>query len=263
MIKLNDLNVIFNLGTPLENHALKNLSLEIPSGEFVTVIGSNGAGKSSLLNSISGEISCHSGEILLDSSRITAWPVHKRANNIARVFQEPLTGTCESLSIEENMSLALSRGEKRGLSWASRRNFQQQFTKQLQRLNLGLEHRLSDKVGLLSGGQRQALSLLMATLRPMKLLLLDEHTAALDPKTADFILELTEELVTTQKLTTLMVTHSMKQALQIGSRTIMLHQGKIAMDIGGAESASTTQQDLLDRFHKNHASLDSDTLLLT
>lgn len=262
MISAKQIEVVFNLGSPLENRALRGVDLEIPEGQFVTVIGSNGAGKSTLLNALSGEVSCHKGSIKLDSQDITRWPVHKRAPLVARVFQDPLMGTCEDLTIEENLALAQARTKSRNLSRAAKRQYRQAFVDKLKTLQLGLENRLDDKVGLLSGGQRQAVSLLMAALNPMKLLLLDEHTAALDPKTAQFILELTEEIVREQKLTALMVTHSMKQALAIGERTIMLHQGNIALDVAGEERANMSTNDLLSQFQKNFTDVEDDALLL-
>lgn len=262
MIAVQKLHVKFNEGSPLENHALRGVDLDIPEGQFVTVIGSNGAGKSTLLNALAGEVSCHSGLLKLDDTDITRWPVHKRAPLIARVFQDPLMGTCEDLTIEENLALAQARTKQRNLSRAAQKSYRAHFKDKLKTLQLGLEHRLEDKVGLLSGGQRQAVSLLMASLMPMKLLLLDEHTAALDPKTAQFILELTQDIVQEQKLTALMVTHSMKQALTIGERTIMLHQGKIALDVSGEKRSTMTTNDLLEQFQKNHSEIDDDALLL-
>ena len=262
MITVDKLHVSFNLGSPLENHVLKGIDLNIPKHQFVTVIGSNGAGKSTLLNALSGEVEAQKGRICLDEQEITKQPVHKRAHWVARVFQDPLTGTCEDLTIEENLALALSRTGKRGLKRAARNEYKQMFTSKLKRLELGLENRLEDKIGLLSGGQRQAVSLLMAALQPSKLLLLDEHTAALDPKTAKFILELTNEIIRSEKLTALMVTHSMNQALSVGDRTLMLHQGKIVLDVSGPKRASMTTQDLLDQFHKDHDALDDDKLML-
>lgn len=262
MIAVDDLHIMFNWGTPLENHALRGVSLTIPKGQFVTVIGSNGAGKSTLLNAIAGETPSHKGSIYLDGNDITSLPVHKRAPQIARVFQDPLMGTCEDLTIEENLALAQARTKTRTLTRAAKSEYQERFMDKLKTLQLGLELRLNDKVGLLSGGQRQAVSLLMASLNPMKLLLLDEHTAALDPKTAQFILELTEQIVEEQQLTALMVTHSMKQALSIGDRTIMLHQGNIALDVEGELRKSMTTNDLLEQFQKNHEQIDDDALLL-
>jgi len=263
MIRVEDLQVTFNQGTPLENPVLRGLSLSIPKGEFVTVIGSNGAGKSTFLNVVSGEVCVQQGKVYLGEQDITSWPVHQRAPHVARVFQDPLTGTCESLSIEENLALAQARTKTRTLSRAAKKVFRARFIAKLRTLQLGLENRLTDKIGLLSGGQRQAVSLLMASLQPMKLLLLDEHTAALDPKTAKFILELTDEIIRTEKLTALMVTHSMKQALSVGDRTIMLHQGQLAFDVEGEARSKMGTQDLIALFHKNHSELDDDALLLS
>lgn len=262
MVSVQNIHAWFNRGTPLENHALKGLSLTIPEGEFVTVIGSNGAGKSTLLNALAGEVQCQKGSIILDQDNISQWPIHKRAPLIARVFQDPLMGTCEDLTIEENLALAMARTEKRRLRKAVQTDYKKRFVEQLARLDLGLESRLQDKVGLLSGGQRQAVSLLMAALRPMKLLLLDEHTAALDPKTAQFILELTRSIVEENKLTALMVTHSMKQALSLGDRTLMLHQGEIALDVSGEQRRQMTTQDLLKQFQQDQQEIDDDNLLL-
>ncbi|KZY42325.1 MULTISPECIES: ABC transporter ATP-binding protein [unclassified Oleiphilus] len=263
MISMSKVDVSFNLGSPLENHVLKGIDLTIPKHQFITVIGSNGAGKSTLLNALSGEVAVQTGQIHLDDQDITKLPVHKRARWIARVFQDPLTGTCEDLTIEENLALAQARTSRRGLQRAARREFKQSFINKLKSLELGLEYRLEDKIGLLSGGQRQAVSLLMAALQPSKLLLLDEHTAALDPKTAKFILNLSEEIIRSEKLTALMVTHSMNQALSVGDRTLMLHQGQVVLDVSGKQREGMNSQDLLDQFHKNHDALDDDKLVLS
>ena len=262
MIEVKDLKITFNPGTPLENHALKGVDLSIPESQFITVIGSNGAGKSTLLNALAGEFLSPKGSIALQGQDISTWPVEKRAPQIARVFQDPLMGTCEDLTIEENLALAQARTKRRGLGIAAKRQFRQHFINKLKLLQLGLENRLDDKIGLLSGGQRQAVSLLMASLQPMKLLLLDEHTAALDPKTASFILELTKNIVEESQLTALMVTHSMSQALSVGDRTIMLHQGKLALDVHGEHRKGLSTQDLLEQFHKNFGEIDDDALLL-
>ena len=262
MITVNDLKITFSPGTPLENQALKGIDLRIPDGQFMTVIGSNGAGKSTFLNALAGECLSPKGSIVLDEKDISAWPVEKRASLIARVFQDPLMGTCEDLTIEENLALAQARIKTRGLGIAAKRQYRNRFRNKLKLLQLGLEDRLNDKIGLLSGGQRQAVSLLMASLQPMKLLLLDEHTAALDPKTGNFILKLTEEIVNESKITALMVTHSMNQALAVGSRTIMLHQGKIALDVEGEHRSGLTTTDLLAQFHKNYGAVEDDALLL-
>lgn len=261
MIQIRDLSIAYGKGTPLENNVFKDFNLSIPEHQFVTVIGSNGAGKSTLLSAIAGEAEVQSGSILLDNKNITNLPIHKRSHYLARVFQDPLTGTCENLTIEENLALANARTRSRTLSSFRKTNRRSVFVKKLKSLQLGLENRLDDKIGLLSGGQRQAISLLMASLQPMKLLLLDEHTAALDPKTAKFILALTEEIINTEKLTALMVTHSMSHALSVGDRTIMLHQGKIALDVADEQRARMDAQELISQFH--YHDIDSDALLLS
>lgn len=263
MIQVDKLEVTFGAGTPLENRALRGLDLTIPEGQFVTVIGSNGAGKSTFLNALAGEVLADQGQILIDDQDVTRWPTNKRAGLVARVFQDPLAGTCEALTIEENMALALKRGLGRGLSRSIRHEYQEIFKERLVRLGLGLEKRLGDRMGLLSGGQRQAVSLLMATLQPMKILLLDEHTAALDPKTAAFVLELTCNIIEEQNLTALMVTHSMRQALDVGDRTLMLHEGNIAFDVEGAEREGLDVPDLLALFSRTRGEeLSDDSLLL-
>lgn len=263
MISANDLKLTFGQGTPLENPALRGMSLTVAEGEFVTVIGSNGAGKSTFLNALAGEVLVDSGTITVDGEDVSRLPTHKRAGRVARVFQDPLAGTCEGLSIEENLSLAIKRGQRRGLSSAVKARYRDRFRDSLASLGLGLENRLGDKMGLLSGGQRQAVSLLMASLTPSSILLLDEHTAALDPKTARFVLELTETIVRESGLTTLMVTHSMKQALEVGTRTVMLHQGKVVFDIAGPEREGLEVKDLLDLFEKQRGiEITDDSLLL-
>jgi putative ABC transport system ATP-binding protein len=263
MIQLRDLHVRFGVGTPLETHALRGVDLRIAQGEFVTVIGSNGAGKSSLLNALSGEVKVSSGVIRIDGRDVTRLDTAARAPMVARVFQDPLAGSCEFLTIEENLALADARGRRRGLRPALDDARKQVYRDSLARLKLGLENRLQDKMGLLSGGQRQALSLLMATLQPSKILLLDEHTAALDPKTSAFVLDLTRQVIAEKRRTALMVTHSMKQALAVGSRTIMLHRGRIIFDIRGEERARLGVRDLLDRFSQSQGqTLDEDVLLL-
>ncbi|NLY65612.1 MAG: ABC transporter ATP-binding protein [Alcaligenaceae bacterium] len=262
MLKANDLRITFNPGTPIETRALQGLSLTIPEGQFVTVIGSNGAGKSTFLNAIAGELMVDSGSIHLDDINVTLTPGWQRAGNVARVFQDPMAGTCEDLTIEENMSLAYNRGQKRGLGAAVKPFMKELFKEKLSVLGLGLENRLTDRIGLLSGGQRQAVSLLMAVLQPSKILLLDEHTAALDPKTASFVLELTQNLVAEKNLTTMMVTHSMKQALEIGDRIVMLHQGKVMLDVSGEERKGMTVTDLLLLFEKSRGEQVTDDALL-
>lgn len=262
MMRAENINVTFNVGTPIENRALRGLSINIKEGEFVSVIGSNGAGKSTLLNVISGDTSVSSGSVFIDNQDVTKLPSWKRASLVARVFQDPMAGTCENLSIEENLALALSRGQKRGLGRAINKDNRAYFAEKLSVLNLGLENRLSDRMGLLSGGQRQAVSLLMASLQPSQILLLDEHTAALDPKTAAFVLQLTDQIVTENKLTTMMVTHSMRQALDHGSRTIMLHQGEVILDVSGDKRKNMDVTDLLAMFEQTRGEQVSDDSLL-
>lgn len=263
MIELQDLFITFNRGTAIENPVLRGLSLTVQEGEFVCVIGSNGAGKSTLLNAISGDYAIDSGEILIQGKNVSRTNGWQRANLVARVFQDPLAGTCESLTIEENMALAYQRGRKRGLTFALNRSLRNLFKDKLALLGLGLENRLGDQMGRLSGGQRQAVSLLMASLQPSSILLLDEHTAALDPKTTDFVLALTDKIVREQKLTTLMVTHSMRQALDYGDRTVVLHQGQVAFDVAGEVRKKMDVPDLLHLFEKHrHEKLSDDGLLL-
>ncbi|PXX91651.1 ABC transporter ATP-binding protein [Marinobacter vulgaris] len=263
MITATDLTLTFGKGTPLENPALRGMSLTVNQGEFVTVIGSNGAGKSTFLNALAGEVMVDSGKIIVDNQDVTKLPTYKRAGSVARVFQDPLAGTCEGLTIEENLALAIKRGQRRGLSAAVKGRYLEQFKSSLASLNLGLENRLGDKMGLLSGGQRQAVSLLMASLTPSAILLLDEHTAALDPKTASFVLALTTQIIEQQKLTALMVTHSMKQALEVGDRTVMLHQGQVVFDIAGKDREGLEVKDLLELFEKQRGlEITDDSLLL-
>ncbi|HDL5700080.1 TPA: ABC transporter ATP-binding protein [Mannheimia haemolytica] len=263
MIELNNLFITFNKGTAIENPVLRGLSIKVEQGEFVSVIGSNGAGKSTMLNAISGDCLVDSGEIIIQGNKVNNTTTWQRANQVARVFQDPMAGTCESLTIEENMALAYQRGGKRGLGFAIKRQMRELFKEKLSLLGLGLENRLTDQMGRLSGGQRQAVSLLMASLKPSNILLLDEHTAALDPKTTDFVLELTNKIVREQKLTTLMVTHSMRQALDYGDRTVMLHQGQVAFDVSGEQRQKMDVPDLLQLFQQSrHEQLSDDGLLL-
>lgn len=262
MINLKGVHVVFHPGEIIETHALRGIDLTIKTGEFVTVIGSNGSGKSTLLNVLSGEVPISEGAITVNDKEVHKLPVHKRAKFISRVFQDPLLGSCADLTIEENMILAYNRGNPNSLLFAQNEDSREIFKKQLSRLNLGLEDRLKDKIGQLSGGQRQAVSLLMASLRPSEILLLDEHTAALDPKTAEKVLNLTCELISEGQGTALMVTHSMRQALENGSRTIMLHQGKIVFDVNYEEKAKMKVTDLLDLFSKNQGEEISDDKLL-
>ena len=231
MLILTNVRKTFNKGTINEKKALNGIDLTLNDGDFVTVIGGNGAGKSTMLNMIAGVYPIDSGKIEIDGVNISRQPEYKRAKYIGRVFQDPMKGTAAGMEIQENMALAFRRGQKRGLGWGIRANEKDYYHDLLTRLGLGLQNRMSSKVGLLSGGQRQALTLLMATLQKPKLLLLDEHTAALDPQTARKVLDLTNEMVTEQNLTALMVTHNMKDAIQIGNRLIMMNDGRIIYDV--------------------------------
>lgn len=263
MLRAQDLYLTFNPGTPIETRALRGMSLEIPAGQFVTVIGSNGAGKSTLLNAVSGDMAVDSGRIEIDNVDVTRQPVWERANRVARVFQDPMAGTCEDLTIEENMALADQRGSRRGFGRAVKAARREHYREHLATLGLGLENRLTDRIGLLSGGQRQAVSLLMAALQPSRILLLDEHTAALDPRTAEFVLALTVRIVEEHKLTTMMVTHSMRQALDVGERTVMLHQGRVVLDVAGEHRKGLGVPDLLVMFERVRGEeLADDSLLL-
>ncbi|MEM8588257.1 MAG: ABC transporter ATP-binding protein [Pseudomonadota bacterium] len=263
MISLSDIHVTFARGTPLETKAIRGIDLSIPAGEFVAVIGSNGAGKSTLLNVLTGDAPLERGRVVIDETDVSTWPAPRRAGMVARVFQDPMAGTCEGLSIEENMALAAARGSRRGLGAALTHVRRDSFRERLAELGLGLENRLGDRMGQLSGGQRQAVSLLMATLADMRILLLDEHTAALDPRIAAFVLELTRRFVESFNLTALMVTHSMRQALDYGDRTVMLHEGKIVFDVSGAEREALDVPHLVELFTKVRGEeLDDDALLL-
>lgn len=250
MLKIEDISKTFNTGTINEKKALSRLSLHLKPSDFVTVIGGNGAGKSTLLNSIAGVFFVDQGHIVIDDDDITKVPEHNRAKYIGRVFQDPMMGTAAGMMIEENLAIASRRGKRLSLRWSSRKEDQVRFVSLLKELDLGLESRLTSKVGLLSGGQRQALTLLMATMNKPKLLLLDEHTAALDPKTAEKVLDLTEKIVAKHQLTTLMITHNMRDALRFGNRLIMLHNGKIIIDVLGEEKKNLTITDLLKMFEK-------------
>jgi putative ABC transport system ATP-binding protein len=248
MLNITHLLKYFSRGTINEVRALNNLHLRVKPGEFVCIIGSNGAGKSTLMGCISGAHLPDAGNIVLDGLDITSWPEHKRARYMGRVFQDPLSGTCASMTIEENMALALRRGKRRGLVRGVLGSDRALFREALKRLDLGLEARLQDQAGLLSGGQRQSLTLLMATLTRPTLLLLDEHTAALDPKTARLTMELTQELVKRDHLTTIMITHNMQQALTYGDRLIMMHRGLIVLDLNAEEKSRLAVPDLLRKF---------------
>ena len=249
MIELERLTKYFHKGSINQVLALDHLDLNVEKGDFITIIGSNGAGKSTLLNCLAGTHEPDSGRLLLQGRDIAHWPEHRRARFVSRVFQDPLMGTCASLTIEQNLALALRRGSRRGLGIGVKKAHRRTFGEKLERLGLGLEKRMADRVGLLSGGQRQALTMLMATLVQPRVLLLDEHTAALDPKTARQILDLTHGIIEKQHLTTLMVTHNMRHALKMGNRLIMLHRGAIILDICGEEKNALSQQDLVARFY--------------
>ena len=264
MLKLEHISKTFNAGTVNEKHALCDLSLHLRPGDYVTVIGSNGAGKSTMLNAVAGVWPVDAGRILLDGEDVTGKSEHRRAGNIGRVFQDPMMGTAADMWVEENLDLALLRGEKRGLRWAVTKKDRVFYREQLATLGLGLEDRMTTKVGMLSGGQRQALTLLMASMKKPKLLLLDEHTAALDPATAKKVLEITDRIVDENRLTTLMITHNMKDAIRHGNRLIMMNQGKIILDIEGEEKKNLTKQMLMEMFQKVAGStIDTDEALVT
>jgi putative ABC transport system ATP-binding protein len=240
MLDVKEIRKTFNAGTVNEKKALQGLNLHLNDGDFVTVIGGNGAGKSTMLNAIAGVWPVDSGSIVIDGVDVTKQPEYKRAKYIGRVFQDPMVGTAANMQIQENLAIASRRGKFPSLAWSSKAKQNEMFREMVAELDLGLEDRLTSKVGLLSGGQRQAITLLMATLSQPKLLLLDEHTAALDPKTAAKVLELTERIVTRDHLTTLMITHNMKDALRYGNRLIMLHNGNIIIDVSGEEKPDWT-----------------------
>ena len=248
MLELKGVSMTFNMGTVNEKKALIDIDFTIEDGDFITVIGGNGAGKSTLLNVIAGVYLPEKGSVVLGGRDITRLPEHKRAKYLGRVFQDPMMGTAASMEIQENLALANRRGKMRGLRWGVGKKEKAFFKQKLEFLGLGLEDRMTAKVGLLSGGQRQALTLLMATLKRPELLLLDEHTAALDPKTAARVLDVTEELTSGEKLTTLMITHNMKDAIRYGNRLIMMHEGRIIYDVRGEEKSKLTVAELLDKF---------------
>ena len=264
MLTLKSVRKTFNRGTINEKRALTGVDLHLDPGDFVTVIGGNGAGKSTLLNMIAGVYPLDSGSIVLDGVDISRLPEHKRAKYLGRVFQDPMRGTAADMQIAENLALAKRRGTARGLSWGVTKAEHEEYVEALKTLGLGLETRLTSKVGLLSGGQRQALTLLMATLAKPKLLLLDEHTAALDPKTAAKVLELTESIVAENELTTIMVTHNMNDAIRLGNRLIMMHEGNVIYDVSGDEKRSLTVADLLQKFEEvSGGELANDRMLLS
>ncbi|MCI5607890.1 MAG: ABC transporter ATP-binding protein [Spirochaetia bacterium] len=248
MLKLTNITKTFNPGTITEKKALRGIDLTLEDGDFVTVIGGNGAGKSTLLNIIAGVHYTDTGSIELDGMNLTHKPEYYRARFLGRVFQDPMMGTAANMGIEENLAMAYRRGKRRGLKWHIKSSEKDIYKNQLKLLDLGLENRMTAKVGLLSGGQRQALTLLMSCLQKPRLLLLDEHTAALDPKTAAKVLELTEEFVNRDHLTTFMVTHNMKDAIRYGNRLIMMMDGKIVFDVRGEEKKNLTVEDLLEKF---------------
>ena len=262
MLEIKNIFKTFNAGTINEKRALNGVSLTLNDGDFVTVIGGNGAGKSTLMNAIAGVFGVDSGKILIDGMDLTHLPEYKRAKYIGRVFQDPMMGTAATMQIEENLALAARRGMKRTLRIGITKAEREEYKEQLKILGLGLENRMTSKVGLLSGGQRQALTLLMATLRKPKLLLLDEHTAALDPKTAEKVLEATERIVAKDKLTTVMITHNMRDAIAHGNRLIMMYDGKILIDVSGEEKKNLTVEQLLALFSKASGSDEADDKLL-
>ena len=264
MLKLSHVKKTFNRGTVTEKRALTGVDLTLADGDFVTVIGGNGAGKSTLLNMIAGVYPLDSGTVELDGEDISRLSEPKRAKYLGRVFQDPMRGTAADMQIEENLALAKRRGEGRTLRWGITRAEREEYAELLKKLDLGLETRMQAKVGLLSGGQRQALTLLMATLTNPRVLLLDEHTAALDPKTAAKVLDLTEQIVAERKLTTLMVTHNMNDAIRLGNRLIMMHEGRVIYDVAGDEKRALTVPDLLQKFEEvSGGQLANDRMLLS
>ncbi len=262
MITLKDIEITFNKGTPLQMHALRGINLSIPKGQFLTVIGSNGAGKSTLLNILAGELIPDKGRVLVDGADITRAPIYRRSKAIACLFQDPRAGICEQMSIIENIAVASGRTAPRRFGFAINKGIRDEAVDRLKALGLGLENRLNDRVALLSGGQRQALSLIMATFGPTKVLLLDEHTASLDPGATDLVMKLTDDVVRRLDITTVMVTHSMRQALDYGNRIVVLHQGRIVLDISGAERARLTTDDLLRLFRRKEGKELADDQLL-
>ncbi len=249
-LEIKDIRKIFNRGTINEKVALNGVNLNLNPGDFVTIIGGNGAGKSTTLNAIAGVWPIDGGRIIIDGTDITGLAEHKRAPYLGRVFQDPMTGTAATMDIEENMAIAYRRGQRRGLRWGITRAEREMFREKLRILGLGLEDRMTSKVGLLSGGQRQAITLLMASLKQPKLLLLDEHTAALDPKTAAKVLEINDQIISENHLTAMMVTHNMKDAIAHGNRLIMMHEGRVIYDIGGEEKKNLHVKDLLAKFEE-------------
>ena len=262
MLKIENVKKVFNAGTANEKVALSGLNLELKEGDFVTVIGGNGAGKSTMLNSVAGVYEVDEGKILIDGVDVTHLPEYKRAKFIGRVFQDPMMGTAATMQIEENLALAARRGKPRTLRVGITKQEREAYREKLKILELGLEDRLTAKVGLLSGGQRQALTLLMATLQQPKLLLLDEHTAALDPKTAAKVLDVTQKIVEQNKLTTLMITHNMRDAITYGNRLVMMYDGHVVVDVSGEEKKNLTVEQLLSLFSKASGSNEANDKLL-
>ena len=250
MLEIQDIHKTFNPGTINEKVALDGVNLTLNEGDFVTIIGGNGAGKSTMLNAVAGVFAVDQGKIIVDGADITRLPEYKRAAFLGRVFQDPMTGTAATMSIEDNMAIAARRGQHRGLRWGVTKKERESFQEQLRTLNLGLEDRLTSKVGLLSGGQRQAITLLMASLKKPKLLLLDEHTAALDPKTAARVLEISDRFIQEHHLSAMMVTHNMKDAITHGNRLIMMHNGKVIYDVAGEEKKNLKVSQLLEKFEQ-------------
>lgn len=248
MLEITRLTKTFNPGTPNEVRALRDVSLRLERGSFLIIIGTNGSGKSTLLNAVAGTFLADFGTLMLADQNITRWPEHRRARLIGRVFQNPFSGTAPNMSIAENLAMAARRGRPRGFGWALNRKLREALRDRIRSLNMGLENRIDNAIGSLSGGQRQALTLLMASWLKPELLLLDEHTAALDPKSADQVIRLTHEIIHRDKLTTLMVTHSMQQAVNLGDRIVMMHRGEVLHDLHGAERARARPEDLLKRF---------------
>ncbi len=264
MLELKNVKKTFNRGTINEKKALSGVNLKLAPGDFVTVIGGNGAGKSTMLNMIAGVYPVDSGAVIIDGANVTRKPDYKRAAYLGRVFQDPMMGTAADMEIEENLAMAYRRGKRRGLSWGISKAEKENYHEALKMLDLGLEDRMTSKVGLLSGGQRQALTLLMATLQRPKVLLLDEHTAALDPKTAAKVLKLTEELVEKNNLTTLMITHNMKDAIRLGNRLIMMHEGNIIYDVKGEEKKQLKVSHLMEKFEEaSHGEFANDRMMLS
>ncbi len=250
MLEIKDIYKTFNAGTINERKALQGVSLKLEDGDFVTVIGGNGAGKSTMLNAVAGVWPVDSGSIIIDDVDVTGMPEHKRAKFLGRVFQDPMNGTAATMQIDENLAMAYRRGKRRTLKWGIKKEEKEKYYEMLKQFDLGLEDRMTSKVGLLSGGQRQALTLLMATLQRPHLLLLDEHTAALDPKTAAKVLELSQKIIAEENLTAMMVTHNMRDAITYGNRLVMMNEGRIVIDIKGEDKKKLTVEDLLQKFEE-------------